>query len=58
VKHAVLCFKGFELLRLKIRKREDDVSESRVWKRLLTVERTVVEQVEVDSEADGLVAGP
>jgi transposase len=44
------------LLRLKIHKQEDGVSANSIWKRLLTVERTVVEQVEVDSEADVLIA--
>ena len=44
------------MLRLKIHKQEDGVSTNRIWKRLLTVERTVVEQVEVDAEADVLVA--
>ena len=32
------------------------MSANSIWKRLLTVERTVVEQVEVDPEADVLVA--
>ncbi|MEV6741062.1 hypothetical protein AB0N14_30740, partial [Streptomyces sp. NPDC051104] len=44
------------MLRLKIHKQEDGVSANSIWKRLLTVERTVVEQVEVDPEADVLVA--
>jgi transposase len=40
------------LLRLKIHKQEDGVSANRIWKRLLKVDRTVIEAVELDEVAD------
>jgi transposase len=55
VKHAVLRI-WFKVSEVKIHMQEDGVSANRIWKELLTVERAVVEQVEIDQDAGVLVA--
>ncbi|MGW3635687.1 hypothetical protein ACWD7F_37180 [Streptomyces sp. NPDC005122] len=46
----------FKVSEVKIHMQEDGVSANRKWKPLLTVERAVVEQVEIDQDAGVLVA--